>query len=802
MLQDLVYAVRSLRRSPAFALVAVLTLGLGIGATSSLFGVVYGVLLRSLPFEDPERLVRVYTVSSSEKRRDLDLSPANFMSLREESRAFTDVAVYGEGEMTLTGSGEPRRLAVSQVSAGFFELLGVRPALGRNFLPEENRPGDDRVAILGHGLWQRTFGRDPRILGRAITVDGIPRTVVGVMPPGFAFPEGRDLWIPRAYTQSFSASSATGRGGGWLATIGRLRPGTSQVEAEAELRAVGHRLQEAFPKSNTGVSFTIVPLRDQMVGEVRTPLLLLLGAVGLVLLIVCANVAGLLLARAATRQGEIAIRAAIGASRGRLLRQLLTESVVLSMLGGAVGLLVAAWSTEALAAARPEALPRWQDVRVDWVVLTFAVGLTLAVGFLVGLVPAIRATRGALAESLRQVGRGGAAMRSASRWRDGLVVAELALAVVLLSGAGLLLRSLLNLTGVDPGFRADRVLSFAVELPGSSYRTDQSIRSLYERLTERLAAVPGTESVGAVSRLPLSGRLNTSFDVVGQRARAPGEEQYIETRSATPEYFRAMGIPLLRGRGIEEGDREGTIPVAVISESAAGRHFGGADPVGQRIRVSTLEAPRTIVGVVGDVRHLGLDRDPAPHVYFPLAQVPRRSMHVIVRTVTDPRTLAGPIRAELRALDPALSAAEFRPLEGIVAESLARPRFVSTLLGLFAVVALALAALGLFGLLSYAVAQRTREIGIRIALGARAGEVLQMILRRALRLAAAGIGLGLVGALALTRFVSGVLYGVEPTDPVTLVTVVALLGGTVLAASLIPARRAASVDPVVALRQE
>ena len=801
VLEDLRFSIRALRRTPAFALVAILSLGIGIGAASALFSVVYGVLLRSLPFEEPEQLVRIYTVSASERRSDLNLSPANFMSLREESRAFTDLVVYGATEMTLSGSGEPQRLQASRVSAGFLEVLGVQPVLGRSFRPEENEPGNDLVAIVSQALWQRLFVGSTKLAGLTITLDGVAREVVGVMPTGFTFPEGTDVWLPREYTESFAATSTSGRAGGWLAAIGRLRSGVSRADAIADLRTVGLRLESAFPATNTGVRFTAVPLHDQIVGEVRTPLLVLLGAVGLVLLIVCANVAGLLLARGATRRGELAIRVALGASRGRLVRQLLTESILLATLGGALGILIAVFGTDALVAARPEGLPRLQDIRLDRPVLAFTLGVTVLTGLLVGLLPALRASSGVQAGTLRESG-GRLAGRNTTRLRDGLVVAELALAVVLLAGAGLLVRSFMSLTGVEPGFRAEGAVHFELELPSLAYASDASVAAFHDRLAERLESLPGTKAVGAVSRLPLAGRLNTSFELVGQQAVTPGQQQYIETRSATPGYFESMGIPLLLGRGISESDREGSVPVAVISLSTVQRHFGGADPIGRQIRVSTLQEPRTIVGVVGDVRHLALDQQAAPHAYFPLAQVPRRGVSFVVRASGDPGAIASAVTNVVQQLEPMLPSPRIRPVDDIIRESVARSRFLTILLGAFAVTALVLSAIGIFGLLSYTVAQRTREFGIRLALGARSRDVLGMVLQRALTMAGIGLGVGLVGALLLTRFVRSVLYGVSPTDPVTLALVIILLVATVLLASLIPARRAAAVQPTEALRYE
>ncbi len=808
--QDLRYAARTLRGSPAFTLAAVLTLALGIGATSSIFSVVHGVLLRPLPFPAPERLVQVRTVTAGAPEADDVLSPPNFMSLAERSRAFGGVAAVLTGDHVLGGAGEARTVESARVSASFFGVMGVRPVLGRGFVPAENQPGSDGVVVLGWGLWQRAFGGDPGVVGRTVRLDGVPREVVGVMPRGFDFPAERELWVPLPYDGYFSATGVLGRkGNAYVTVLARLRPGVGLEEGRAELRDLAGRLQAAFPASNTGVGFTAVPLRDALVGEARKPLLLLFGAVGLVLLVAAANVVGLLLARAATREGEMAVRVALGAGRGRLVRQLLTESLLLGLAGGGLGLLLALWTTRALVALRPEGMPRVDSIRVDGPVLAFTLAVALATSVLAGLVPALRATEGGISGTLRGGGRGGLASRRGNRLRGGLVVGQMALAVVLLAGAGLLLRSFARLVAVDPGFRVERVLAFRVELPRAAYDSGDETSGFYARFLERVHGLPGVEAAGAVYRLPIAqGSFGSRFEVEGRAVGAGEEEPSIGVLSVTPGYFRTLGVPLLRGRGIEDGDRAGGPPVVVINRAAAERFFSGVDPVGRRLArfsFDPIEAAAesfTVVGVVGDVRGEALDRAPEPEAFFAHAQVPLPAMSVVVRASGDPLALAGAVRRELSALDPDLPAPEFRTLEQVVAESVARPRFLAGLLTLFAAAALSLAALGVYGLLSYAVAQRTREIGVRIALGARPRDVLEMVVRRALALAGAGVVLGLGGALTLTRLLESQLFGVGAGDPATLAAVVSLLGAAALLASLVPARRAARMSPLEALRAE
>ncbi|MGH7483460.1 MAG: ADOP family duplicated permease [Longimicrobiales bacterium] len=812
LMSDVRYAGRQLRRSPGFAAVAVLTLALGIGATTAIFSVVNGVLLRSLPFEEPERLVRLRTVIEGEGGGSGNLSPPNFLSLREETRAFADIVSFETIEYTWTGGGAARNLEGARVSAGFFEVLGEEPVLGRTFRSEENLPGNTDVVVLGHGLWRQAFGGDPRVLGRTITLDGVAHMVVGVMPPGFSFPEKRALWVPRPYTASWSAATTVGRKSNTIVPVlARLAPGQTLAAARVDLAAAGRRLSVRFPETNAGVGFTAVPLLDDVVGDARTPLLLLFGAAGFVLLIACANVVGLLLARATTRREELAARAALGAGRGRLVRQLLAESLVLGALGGGLGLLAAWLGTEALLAARPEGLPRLDDVRVDGAVLAFATAVTLLAGVTVALAPAVQATRGMLSERLRAGGRNELGTRAGTRVRAGLVVCEVALAVLLLAGAGLLIRSFVAITAADAGFRTERVLAFELDLDAAAgYDSREKIRMAYDEIVRRLANLPDVEAAAAVFRLPIApGPFTSRFLREGEPPPTGGRmEPSIYFQIVTTDYFRVMEIPIVRGRGFTEDDRAGSLPGVVINRAAAARFFPDEDAIGQRLDwfsfylMDEAADEFTIVGVVGDVRHKALTRAPEPTAYFAHQQVPADNMTAVVRTVADPLAVSGSIRAALDAFDPNLALRGLTTLDQALADSVSRPRFSAALLGLFAVIALTLAGIGVFGLLSFAVARQTREIGIRIALGARPGEVIRRVVAGALALAGTGLLVGLLAAFALTRLLESMLFGVSPSDPASYAVVSVLLGATIIVAAALPARRAATVDPMVALRHE
>ena len=805
ILADIRYAARRLRHAPGFSMVAILTLGLGIGATSAIFSVVNGVLLRPLPFPESHELVRIFTANRGTGTAE-NLSPPNFASLREEARSFTGLAAFLDVRRTLVPNGEPVELEGAEVSSEFFDILRIPPLRGRVFRPEENQPGAAGAIVLAHTTWRELFAADSNIIGRSVTVNGVSRQIVGVMPAGFAFPEGAAFWTPLEHHTHFSATNVDGRRGTmWLPVLGRLRPGVSRAEAASELSEIGRRLEVRFPESNTGVGFTARELRDEIVGDARTPFLMLFAAVGLVLLIASANVTALLLARAATKRHELAVRAALGASRARLMRQLLAESFLLACAGGALGLLVAAWVTKALLSLQPD-VPRLDEVRVDATVITFTMAIVLATTLLVGLLPALHAARGAVAGALRAGGRGTVGGDGGSRLRGVLVIGEIATAVMLLVGAGLLVRSLVALISVDPGFRAEGAATFRVALPAAVYRTAPEIRGFHEQLIERVGALPGVQSAGATSRLPLvTGLFTSRFLAEGWAEPGAGERgPVIAVRSVSPGYLTAMQIPVRAGRGIEASDREGSLPAAVINEAAARRYFPGERPIGKRLTWFSWDPAEgrawTIVGVVGDIRHSSLDAEPEPEVYFPHAQLPLAAMTVVVRTRGDPLALADDFRRVVREIAPVLPAPRVESLVNVIDESVARPKFVTTVLASFAAVALVLASIGVFGLLSFIVAQRTREIGIRLALGANPRVVVRMIVRGALRLVVAGLGAGLVGALLMTRGLRHLLYGVGPADPLTLAAVVVVLALAALAASLVPARRAAAVDPVIALR--
>ena len=797
--QDVGYAWRMLRRTPGFTVVAVLTLALGIGANSAIFSVVYGVLLAPLPYRSADRLFQPRMLYP-DGTAYWSLSAPDFMSVRQQNQVFEQVEAYTTGMFTLLGAGDPQEIRGARISDGLLELLGLRVALGRGFVAEEHRPGRGGFTILDHGFWQRVYGGDRTVLGRTVSVGGDPYTIVGVLAQGEHLPDAADMYAPLEYDETFSATTATARRAEFLDVLGRARPGVSAAQVDGDLKRIGSQLQRDFPQTNGTLTFTSASLRARVIGDVQRPLLVLLGAVGLVLLIACANVANLLLARASVREGELAIRVAMGAGRGRLLRQLLTEAVVLGFAGGAIGLVIAYWATTALVAAQPADIPRLEDVGVNGPVLLFTLGIALATGLAFGLLPALQATGGRLQSALREGGRGAAPGRAAHRVRGALVVAEMALSVVLLTGAGLLIRSFVELTRVAPGFNAEQAMAFRVALQGDEYAGGQQIRDRVSQFETRLRALPGVTSVAATTVLPLSGQGGlVDFRVVGAPPPPPDVNQEIGIASITPEYFNAIGTPLRRGRGFTSHDHDKAPPVAIVNEAAVRRWFKDRDPLGQQVEMSGVR--REVVGIVADVRQRHPGQPVAPQLFAPYAQRTSRTVRIVVRSATDPIALAPAIRAEIRALDPNLAVTDFTPLEQLVTRSVARPRFYTALLALFAGVALALAATGIFGVMSYAVAQRAREISIRMALGARAGQVLRMIVGRAVALAAAGAILGMVGAVAFGRLIQNQLFGVTLLDPFTLGTVVVVLIGSAVAASFLPARRAAALDPASALRE-
>jgi putative ABC transport system permease protein len=802
--QDIRHGFRRLARSPGFTIVALLTLALGIGANTAIFTVVNAVVLKPLPYDHPEQLVGVFHQMRGTSQLST-MSPPNFLDVRAQNRTLTDMAAVNTRGYTVTGAGAPVRVDGAEVSASFFDVLRVKAILGRGFRAEENQSGHHRVVVLSHAFWLQRFGGRSDVVGRTITLNSAPHTIVGVAPAGFSYPEDRALWVPFEHDESFRVSN---RGAWYLDVIGRLKPGVTATDAARDVEGLARRLARQYPKSNTDLDITVTPLHGWIVGDTRMSLLLLLGAVGFVLLIACANVANLTLARAAAREGELAVRTALGAGRARLIRQLLTESVLLSLAGGLCGLLLAWWASDALIGLQPAGIPRLGEVGIDSTVIGFSAIVAIATGLLFGSVPAFQVTRGALVGALKEGGRGALTGRRSVRVRSALVVAELALSVALLAGAGLLINSFVRVQRVHPGFDTDQTLSFRVALPDARYGERAQRITFYDRLLTRLGALPGVASAGAVMGLPLSNvNFNISFHVKGRPDSRPGQEPSMEVRVASPEYFRTIGIPLKRGRLLTSSDVMKAPQAVLLSESAVKRYFATEDPLGRTIELGwhfddNRQAGGVVVGIVGDVKDAGLDEPSPPEIYIPHAQIGVSDMTVVLRGGLPPSALSRNVEGVLRELDPDLPLSNARTLDDVRTASVSGRRFYVLLLSLFAAVALALAAIGIFGVMSYAVAQQTREIGIRMALGADRDHVVRMVLRRASLLVVTGLTSGLIVALVTSRALASLLFDLSPTDPATLAAVCALLGTIALVASYLPARRATRIDPVVALRAE
>jgi putative ABC transport system permease protein len=796
---------RALRKSPGFTAVAVATLALGIGANTAMFSVVNAVLLRPLPFKGSDRLVTIWASLPRRHRDQLPTSLLDYFDWRRQATAFTSLAAFTDLTLDLSRAGEPERLAGFEISADLFPTLGVAPALGRNFRPDEDRRGGPRVVILGHRLWRQRFAADPGILGQGVTLDGRRYTVVGVMPAGFEFPiqaEPGQLFIP---LQQDEFALMWRRDGREVYTLARLRPGVAVARAQAEMETITRRLESQYPETNAGFRATVLPWREQLAGKSRRALLVLLGGVGFLLLIACANLANLFLTRSAARRRELAIRAALGAGRLRLVRQLLAETMLVAVSGGAAGVLLAAAGVRLAAGWLPVDIPRLGESGVDLGVLLFAAALSLATGLLFGLQPALRAARPVLADTLHDAARGSAGARQRSAQKL-LVSAEVALALVLTTGAGLLLRSFSHLLAVEPGFRPARLLAVPIDLARERYPRREQQRVFVARLLERARQLPGASGAAVVFPLPLASRVAFPLEIVG-RPPAPGERPGAFFRAVSPGYFATMGIPVVAGRDFSGRDRNGAAPVAVVNRTLARRYWPGRSPLGERLTITDVvhdhqRIVAEIVGVVGDVRHAGLDAPPGPEMYLPFDQCPFLWMHLVVHTAIPPSALAGAVAGQVRAIDPETPVGAVATLDEMLARSLAPRRFQSLLLGAFALLAVALTAVGIWGVASYSVAQRRREMGIRLALGARPGDLLWLVLSEGGRLGLAGAAVGVAGALGLTRLLRGLLFGVSPTDPVTFAAGVALVLALTLAASWLPARRAMDVDPVVALRQE
>jgi putative ABC transport system permease protein len=792
---DLRVALRSLLRSPGFTAVVAITLALGIGANVAIFSVVEAVLLRSLPFPEPERLVVGLATEPKQNRDRSAFSIPAVAEFRQASRSFEGlVGLSPQWSLTLRGGAEPERVFGMFASAGVFETLGVTPLLGRTFLPSEDRAGAPAVAVLSYGLWQRRFAGDPAIVGTSIQLDAGPATVVGVLPPRFRWAEAADIWVPLQQNPFL----ARGRVTRLVTFLGRLREGVTAPEAEREMTRIAAQLGAQYPATDAGLGARVIPLRDEWLGQARRPLLALLAAVALVLLIACFNVANLMLARATARRRLLAIRAALGAGRARLLREQLAESTLLALLGGALGVILALWGVRALVPLLPAALPRREDIAVDGSVLLFACAVSLLSGSVLGLLPALEITRRDLSGALKEAARGAGPVER-HPLRNALVIAQVAVALVVVVASALLGRSFARLQGVDPGIRVENAVSMELSsLPG-----DAGARgALMEELYRRLSALPGVVAAGDVTRLPLAGIAGNpaaNFVVEG-RSYQPGEEPQIDFRRASRDYFRAVGIPLVSGRLFAESDAPGATSVMLINRAAVERFFPGEDPVGRRVTV--VGNAYTIVGVVGDIRHVGLHVAPRPEAYIHTLQSPPNSPQLVVRTSLEPRAAIPAIRRVIRELDEALVIARLMTLEEVRSASLATPRFNTVLFGIFAALALALGLVGIYGVMAFTVAQRVPEMGIRLALGATRGQMLGLVLRHALRLAGVGIGVGLLASLGATRLLQDLLFEISPRDPLAFSAVaLAMVAVTLLAASL-PAARAARVDPLTALRDE
>jgi putative ABC transport system permease protein len=790
---DLRYAVRGLRSSPGFTAVALLTLAMGIGASTTIFSVANTVLLRPFPYREPDRIVRLYETNPSTET--FGISEPNYLDWRQRVRGMSQLAAFTGRNASLLGDGDPVELAALVATPSLFPLLGVRPLLGRVFRDEEAKPGAPaRVVLLSYALWQTRFGGDRGVVGRTLNLGGTSYEVIGVMPPDLVFPGNPELWEPLA------PSPSAQRGDRRLGVIGRLAPNVTLARSLDEMRSVARDLARQYPETNGEWGANVTSLQAWLVGDdLRTRVQALLVAVGLLLLMGCVNVANLLLARATARQREMSVRAALGAGRGRIVRQLLTESLVLAAAGAAIGVLLTTLAVPVLRDVGETAIPRLDELAVDWRVVSFGIAASLVTGILFGIAPALQASRADLNDLLRSGGR----VAAAGRLRSILIVTSVAMALVLLVGAGLVGRSFERLMRVDYGFRAEGVFTASVALPNGRYPERAQRAAFYSEAARRLAATPGVRAVGFTNIAPFSGGSTAiSFAVVGRQPASADEFLSANWRSVTPGYFAATGVPLKKGRLIAETDGEPAPRVVVITETMARRIWPGVDPLGQQVTVGGSPAPWTVVGIVGDIRDQLLQEEPEPMMYLSFQQVPWSSMWVLVRGPGDPMALAPVVRREIRAIDPLLPVANEQPLSRLVSQIAAQPRFTALIFGLFASAALVLAVVGVYGIVAYGVTQRTREIGVRLALGATPSGIVRGVVRHGVGLAGFGIAIGLWAAYALSRFMQGILYDVAPTDAVTYVAVAALLVGCAAAASTLPARWAARLDPVRALRDE
>ena len=807
-LQDARYAIRMLRKNPGFTAVAVLTLALGIGANTAIFSVVYAVLLKPLPYANPNQLVSAFQANIQEGVPEDGTSYPNFEEWRAQNHVFSDLSTINFHQLTLTGSGEPSVVNTCVVTPQHFALLDVKPLQGRIFYPDDGKQGAPPVVILSENLWRGALGADPKILGSSITLDKRPFTVVGIMPAAFRSPfinNAQDVWIPLVQDPLFGSWMAR-RGGHWLPVFGRLKPGVSLAQAQAEMDTISERLASEFPAENKGWTVHLVPMQKEIVGDVRTALLVLLGAVGLVLLIACANIANLLLTRATSRSKEIAVRTALGAGRSRIIRQLLSETAVLGLLGGVVGIALAYWGVRALSSLLPDNLPQLNAIRVDNFVLVFALALSAIASVAFGLVPALFASKSDIQASLREGSSRSGESGNRRRARSFLAAAEIALAMVLLVAAGLLLRSFSKLTSVSPGFDAQHIVKAEVSLPQFQYSKPEQWTAFSDQLLAGIQAQPGLQDSAIAIPVPIAdGFINLAFEIVGVPPASPSDSRLANYVSVSPNYFRVMGIPLLSGRLFNQQDIADAPRVTLISKALAQRYFPNQDPIGKQLNFGfppNADVSREIIGIVGDVRDKSLGDAPAPMMYVPFSQAPFWGANLVVKSTLSTSAVATSIRQQVQKIDKDLPVTDVEKLPDLLDASVSQQRFRTFLLGLFAAMALILAATGIFGVISYSVSRRTNEIGIRVALGASRSTILRMILRESLILAAVGLAVGLPCALAASHLIGHMLFGVSANDPVTLAAVAFTLAAVAALAGFVPARRAMQVDPMVALRHE